>query len=349
MDFDDDDQLDSDNASVDLHEGDHSHRIRGKAALKKRYGRTVDDAATERETDINPLAHVFEEIPSTTTSDSPNPLVRNVDDDTRKQQDATRLASAKRAFDMTQLNELCAVPATLLVPANDNSVGFKNTESWPLEEAIKRSGKANAPELLGTAHFVRDVYDAAFADPLADAIHRPGKVSTPDFGVQRSASGEVLYEHGRTLDRKRRAYDGRLSKRGKPRPSAKDGEEGAIRHDGFARRVKKPPVDTPFNAIHDDLFPQRKIDAQNDLRDILAAVGPLWGPLVDACCHNLTFAEIAAKKGYKRPGEGSVLVWEALEAAHAAIEAKHTAANYREYVSKSGLPVSPKRGVRLAA
>jgi hypothetical protein len=343
----DDYDQDFESEMVDLHEGDHGNRTRGKAAVKRRYSRTVDDAATELETDANPLAEVFDTSPCTTEIEAVEPLLRKVDDDTRKKQHAARLATAWQGFDKALLDDMLATPAEPPLAANDNS--FKHKESWPLEEAIKRSGKANAQELLGTAHFVRDVYDSTCADPLADAIHRPGKAATPDFGVQRSASGEVFYEHGRTLDRKRKAYDGRLSKRGKPRPSAKDGEEGAIRHDGFARRVKKPPVDTPFNVIHDDLFSQRRIDAQNDLRDILAAVGPLWGPLVDACCHNLTFAEIAAQKGYKRSGEGSVLVWEALEAAHAAIEAKHNAANYREYVSNSGLPVSPKRDLRLAA
>ncbi|MGM4892310.1 hypothetical protein [Tardiphaga sp. 839_C3_N1_4] len=324
-------RFDNDNGITDLHEGDHSHRIKGNAALRKRYGRTVDDAATERETDANLLADVFDSatMPETEESDS---LPRLVDDKRRKEMDGAKLAAAWSSFDKSQLDAMYATPPELPVAANDNArTKFKHTEPWHLEENIRRDGRL---EYLATACVVRDGYDIAYGDPMAGAIHRPGKESTPDFGVQRTASGEVAYEHDRTLDRKKRIYDGKVLKSGKRRPTtSRDGERDAIRHDGFARRVKKPIVDAPFNAVHDDFLPERRIDAQKDLDAIRAAVGPLWQPLIDACCHNLTFKQIAETRGRKLPGEGSILVWEALIAAHQAIKARRATDGYRDFVS----------------
>lgn len=333
------DDFDTDNAEE--HEADSQlvdNKPEQRDANHDPFSRLLDVPIAERPTDCVKLAKLN------------NNSLRHVTDDIAKQQRLDSLAAARMSFDMTQLDEIVTVPLQPVVAANDNTPGFKHKESWPLEEAIKRSKRTDANELLDTAVCIRHMNDMANADPLGETIHRPGKPHSPEYSMQRTATGRYWYNNGQTLDRKRSVYDGKKLKSGKRRPQSKNGEEYAVRHDGSVRTsVRSEFEDRVFDVERDDLFSQRRLDAANELADIRAAVGePLWMPLIDACCNSMSFAEITVKEKLIRD-HGSVLVWRGLEAAHKARIARQEAANYRDYVKQSGLPVPSYRFLRLVA
>jgi hypothetical protein len=332
--------FDTDNAEE--HEADNrlvDNKPEQREANHDPFSRLLDVPTAERPADRAKLAKLGKHLP------------RNVDDENAIRQRLNSLASARMGFDMTQLDDLYAKPTEPPGAANDNDPGFKHKESWPLEEIIKRSKRTDAAELLETAIRLRQVYDMANADPLGETIHRPGKPHSAEYGMQRTATGNFWYDNGQTLDRKRSVYDGKKLESGKRRPLSKNGEEYAVRHDGSVRTSARSQFeDRAFDAERDDLFSQRKMDAANELADIRAAVGEgLWGPLEDAVCNNMTFAEIAVKEGDKRHTDASALVWRGLRYAHKARVARQAAASYRDYVTHSGLPVPGERWLRAAA
>ena len=308
----------------------------GSTLVKKRFKRTVDDdtvAAMRLDTDLT-VPEVVDDADLTEPPDVELP--RNVSPAVAKQHQKARLAEASKDFDFSRLKETpIKTPATRPVASNEN--GFNETESCPLLEQLNRTtfepDEKKREKLIGAFQYIRELVDTAGADALGLSVHRPGKEATVDHDLQRSESGKVVYAFGQTLDRKGRVYD------------QKNGEIGAKRFDGPVRTAKKSPgsISNGFDVNLDDAFVQRKIDAQIELEDLAAVVGPLWLPLLDAVCSNFSFTGIAAGMGYKQPVVGSAFVKLALEVVTSAIEAKHTATDFRQYVRNHRLPVAARR------
>lgn len=328
-----------DDVQDDRHEQDddlNSKRDRfvpGAVAVQKRYGSTIDSIT------VQPLAVDaeligFDELNAEPpVRDTGGNVVRLVADEAAKRQSRSKLAEARKAFDMSVLNEknAGAKPA-----ANDN----EPVETWLLMEAINR--KRNPTErarLKDTALYLRDRVDTAGTDPLGLSVHRPGKEPTPDFDMDRTASGAIYYgETGMTLDRKRRRY------------TQKNGESDAERHDGPVRTSKRSaPISSGYNVFRDDPIVQHRLDAEIELEDLAAVVGPLWSPLMDAICRNTGFTEIAARWGYSQPVVGSFAVMLALEVAAKHIEGYREAESFRDFVETHSLPVAARRYRRAMA
>jgi hypothetical protein len=128
--------------------------------------------------------------------------------------------------------------------------------------------------------------------------------------VQRTESGKVWFEHGQTLDRKKRTYD------------IKNDEAEAERYDGPVRTAKKSLPIGAFDPHRDDPFPVRVIAAREELAAIAAAVGPLWPSLAVAISENATMTDIGLSLGAKSaqaPPFGSLIIRLALTAAMEAL------------------------------
>ncbi|MEH2590281.1 hypothetical protein [Bradyrhizobium sp. AZCC 1721] len=313
--------------------------VSAKTAVQRRHGNTIDDYAT-----VTPTA-VSEETMGLDSPDAPTrveesgrKVVRLVNDTTAKQQVKNRLAEARGTFDMSALKEPKAKPK--LVPANDN---VKPAEAWHLMGEIRRiKDLTERTRRMDTALYLRELMDLAETDALSVSVHRGGQSPSADYDMERSASGKVVYHHGQTLDRKKRTY------------SEKGGESDAMRHDGPVRTSKQSgPISVGFDVTRDDPFVQRQLDAQTELEDIEAVVGPLWDPLMDSV-RNIGFTEIAKKLGYWQSVVGSFAVMRALDVAAEHIEAHRAAADFREFVKTNNKPVAARRyqralGEKLAA
>jgi hypothetical protein len=238
--------------------------------------------------------------------DKPEPeLPRAVAAKTAKQQVKEKLAAAQAEF-----GKLPKLPKEA---ANDN---HKHKESWPLIEQLTRSSfepdMERRAKLIGVVHHIRELIDTVGADSLGLSIHVPGKQST-DYSLQRTESGKVYYEHGQTLDRKKRTYD------------SKNDEENAERFDGPVRTSKSSELvdNSGFDPFRDDPFPARIIAAHEELDEIIASVGPLWLPLVDVISANATMTNVGEALGAKNtqaPGVGTAIIRLALTAAMEAID-----------------------------
>ncbi len=262
-------------------------------------------------------------------------LPRSVGDDDAKQQ--RRAAIAKANFDYSVLKEEKKPKLSVPIAANDNSVvGHRETESWPLMEQLHRTvfepDAVKRQKFIGTVQYIRELVDIAGTDAMGLAVHRPGKKPTVDHDVDRSNSGKVYYHQGQTLDRKGLTW------------VRKNGEDTARRFDGAVRTsLRSERIIRDAGKGREDHFSERRLDAQNQLDDLAAVVGPLWLPLMTAVCENAGFTEIAAALGYKQPVAGNVIIKLALEVATKQIEAMHTATDFRQYVARHGLPVSASR------
>ncbi|MBR0993802.1 hypothetical protein JQ580_24050 [Bradyrhizobium japonicum] len=305
----------------------------GAVAVQNRYGRIIDHdtvvpVPTDAETidldkpDVEPKA-----------KDTGRKLLRLSGDDEARHQIKAKLAAARQLFDMSVLKK--EKQKDSIIPANDN----EPAPNWLLLEAINRI--KDLPERVrrkDTALYLRELVDTAGSDALGLSVHRPGGAPSVDHDVDRSSSGKVIFHNGQTLDRKWREY------------SQKNGESDAKRFDGSLRTSKRSaPVGGGFNVVRDDLFVQRLFDAQTELEDIAAVVGPLWLPLIDAVCNNAGFTDIAAQLGYSQSAVGSCIVMLALDVAAKHIEAYHAATTFRDFVESHGLPVAARRYRRAVA
>jgi hypothetical protein len=262
-------------------------------------------------------------------------LHRLVKSATAKEQRNVRLAAATKEFDMSLLK---AKPGIKLpAPANANAVSFKETESCPLLEQLNRTifepDEKQRNKFIGAVHHVQELIETAGGDALGLSAHRPGKEATPDHDMDRADSGKVIYGQGQSLDRKWRVYD------------HKNDETNALRHDGPVRTSKRSPgpISNGFDVNRDALFAERKVDAQIELEDMAAVVGPLWLPFLNAAWGNAGFTDVAAALGSKQPGVGSVILKLALNVIVNYIEAKHYSTSFLQYVQDYGLPVSARR------
>lgn len=326
-----------------LHEHEEDSRdkfVSAKKAVRERYGRTIDHT-TDAATIVDEDAEIgFDRLDAeATVTSTGRAQLRLVDEETAKEQVKIKLAAARKAFDMNVLKEPKTKRKLVPPPANDN----EPAENWLLMEAINRIKElGERTRRKGAAIRLRELVDTAESDVLGLSVHRAGEAPSVDYDAERSASGKVMYEHGQTLDRKWREY------------SEKNGESDAKRHDGSVRTSKHSgPVSVGFDVFRDDPAAQRRLDAQTELEDLAAAVGPLWVPLMDAVCRNAGFTEIAARWGYAQPVVGSFAVMLALDVAAKHIEAYREAKNFRDFVETHGLPVTARRykraiGAKLA-
>ncbi|MET4041589.1 hypothetical protein [Bradyrhizobium sp. RT6a] len=308
--------------------------VSGAVAIKDRYGNTVDDytvAPKMREPNTFGFDNTDEEIKQ---DEARSNLPRLEATAVAKRGTKERLAKARQEFDMSVLKEN-KKPKAAIVPANDN----EPAPNWLVLEAINRiKDSAERVRRKDTALYLRELVDTAGADALGLSVHRPGKAASVDYDVDRSSSGKLIFHNGQTLDRKWREY------------SEKNGEPDAKRYDGSLRTSKRSaPVSGGFDVVRDDPAAQRRLDAQMELEDLAAVVGPLWLPLMDAVCNNSGFTEIAARLGYSQPVVGSCIVMLALEVAAKHIEAYHDAKDFRDFVDTHGLPVTARRYMRAIA
>jgi hypothetical protein len=265
----------------------------GARFVKKKHGRTADDTTAP----VNPL--------DTEALVLFQPAVEDEDVVEEAEPELPRAAAPKTAKQQIKekLNAALADFGKLSKPpkeaANDN---FKPVVSWPLMDQLTRStfepDRERRTKLIVTARYIRDLIDMAGADSMG-----------MDCDVQRTESGKVYFEHGQTLDRKKRTYD------------HKNDEQGAERYDGSVRTAKKSiPIGNSLN--RDDPFPLRVIAAREELSGIIAAVGPLWPSLVAAISENATLTDVGfalGAKGAQAP-VGSVIIRLALTAAVDALD-----------------------------
>jgi hypothetical protein len=183
--------------------------------------------------------------------------------------------------------------------------------SWPLMDQLTRptfepDGERRT-KLIATARYIRELIDMARADPLGNS---------KDCEQQRTESGKVFFEHGMTLDRKKRTYD---------YDKGKNGETDAERYDGVARTARKSlPVDNGIN--RDDPFPVRVMKAREELEAIIAGVGPLWPSLESVISNNATMTDVGKSlgaKGGRAPSVGTARIRLAMTAAMEALSQRN--------------------------
>jgi hypothetical protein len=286
----------------------------GAPLVKTKFKHTVDDAGGAA-TPLDPDCPSIENIEPTIEDDkSGSDLFRLVAPRTVKKQNREKLADAMNIFGpFSVLKQAGSKTAPAGLPANDN---FKQKESWPLIDQMTRitfeRDTARRAELISAARHIRELIDIAGSDSLGLSIHLPNKAACTDYALQRTESGNVHYENGQTLDRKKRTHD------------AKNGEANAERYDGAVRKSDKagPVSNGGFDLYRDDPFPARKIAARMELDEIIACVGPLWLPLADAVSAGATMTDIGAALGAKHTqasGVGTAIIKLALPAAMEAI------------------------------
>ena len=103
--------------------------------------------------------------------------------------------------------------------------------SWPFMEQLTRKtfepDEERRAKNVVSVRYLRELIDLAEADPLGSSVYLPGKDTPTDYDVQRTRSGNVYFEHGMTLDRRKVIYDN------------KNDEADAERYSGFVRTAKK--------------------------------------------------------------------------------------------------------------
>jgi hypothetical protein len=291
-----------------------------------------------------------------THAESAAELPRSVSEAVVKQRIRENTAAALKEFNMKILNE------KPLKAANDNTDHHRRKESDPLMELLNRLGDE---QLIKAALHIRELSATAGTDAMGLSIHRPGKEPTPDYdlqrhgpkrvplkpttyyGVERRAGkrvglkpithvsgsiSNVWFENGQTLDRKWNL----------------DEEPDALRYGGKLRKAKKSePISNGFDVNRDDAFAQRRIDAQMELDEIMAATGPLWKYIEPALFENATATNVGEEtgaKGTQASGVGTAIIRIALAAAQTAIDRVNGDKSYRQYIleMKDSAPVSAR-------
>jgi hypothetical protein len=207
---------DSDSDKYDNEHEENKTVTKGAKFVKQKFKRTADHEtfqATPLDADLLPLPDEQPEDEQPTEAEPPR-----ADDAIVRQRNKEKLAAALAAFKLPELPK---------EPANDN---YRPVVSWPLTDQLTRTFEPDRElrnKLIATARYVRDLIDTARADPLGDER---------DCGIQRTESGKAHFEHGQTLDRKKRIYN--KGKNGKY-SHGKNGEADAERFDGAVRTARK--------------------------------------------------------------------------------------------------------------
>jgi hypothetical protein len=295
IEYDDNEIQDNDDTIEDndsAHEENETQR-EGARFLKRKHGSTIDHTtaeATPVDTDLLPAVQLDESDEGTEAE-----LPRNVADKLAKQQIKEKYKAAQADFGKP--------PKVPKEPSNDN---FKPVVSWPLMDQLTRStfepDKKQRTKNIISARYIRELIDIVEADSLGLSVHLPGKGVPTDYDIQRTATGNVYFENGQTMDRRKVT----ISK----------GDD--VRFIGSMRTAKKslPMGNAGFN--HDESFPVRLIAAREELAAIILSVGPLWPSLNAAISENATMTDIGVALGVKSSQAsivGTVFIKVALRAA----------------------------------
>jgi hypothetical protein len=264
----------------------------GAAFVKKKHGSTIDHetgSAIPTDADLLPTPDDPEQEQTEVRrgrkvedDDEAEPeLSRDVDSKTAKQQFKEKLAAAHAKFGK--------LPNPPKDAANDNY--SRPTVSWPLMDQLTRStfepDRERRAKMTISARYIRELIDMAIADQVGSSVHIPAKSAATDHDVQRTESGNVYFEHGQSLDRRKVTYDN------------KDGEADAERYSGSVRTAKKSLPVGGFDPHRDDPFPVRILVAREELALITAAVGPLWPHLLATLIQNYSMTDIGELLGVK--------------------------------------------------
>jgi hypothetical protein len=259
----------------------------GAQFIKEKHGRTADHttvAANQLDADLLPVPESEQEQievrrGKTAEDDEEHEpeLPRSVAPAIVKQRNKQNLTAALADF-----GKLPKVPKE---PANDN---FRPTVSWPLMDQLTRStfepDRERRAKMAVSARYILEIIDIAFADQVGASVYLPGKSSATDHDVQRTESGEVHFEHGQALDRRKVTIDN------------EDRDERFI---GSARTAKKSLPVGGFDPYRDDSFPVRRLKARETLAAIAEAVGPLWPHLLATMIQNYSMTDIGEALGVK--------------------------------------------------
>jgi hypothetical protein len=289
--------------SDDTLQQDNETATKGAYHVKQKHHRTADHETAEAialDDDVLPAPESQEEAVEvrrgkTAEDDEERETMSLRSDKIAKQLIKDKLTAAKKSFDFGLLKEK-------KTPSNDN---FKPIVSWPLMNQLTRPhfepDKERRAKLIVTARYIRELIDLANADSLGEET---------DCDIQRTESGRVHFDYGMSLDRKKRTYDGN-----------RNGEQGAVRHDGPVRKAKYVvPIGSRIN--RSDPFQMRQLAAREELNVIIAAVGPLWPSLFAAESENATLTDIGLALGvnkFQASREGTRIIRLALTAAMEAL------------------------------
>jgi hypothetical protein len=210
-------------------------------------------------------------------------------------------------------DEILAADKQQKKAANDNC---RIKESWHLRDAITKGHYGETAEdkamLLRTMRRIQYLVDEVHRDPLGLSVHAPGKDLGVDYDIEKSPKGKVLYGIGLSLDRKARiAVSG-------------NGETNKKYNGPIRKAAKSGPVDNSgFDPHRDNPIAFRKIEARQELDEIVVLVGPLWEHLRQAVCENATATDVGIVLGYsgtRASAVGIAMVKLGLETATKAIE-----------------------------
>lgn len=286
------DTLDNNTAEDSVHEKSKT-LSKGDPLVQEQYRGTIETVENDRFVKVDADDEVvnFDSLNQESDDngkDSPK-LPRAVVSKDARQQVKDGLKAAMATFEF---------PKQSKEPANDN---FRPVGSWPLMDQLTRStfepDRERRSKYAVTARYIRELVDLTESDPLGD---------DKDCDVQRSESGSVHFEHGQSLDRKKRTRD------------KKNGEPGALRHDGPLKTVKKSTfVDNRVSPT--DPFALRVITAREELDAIRLYIGSaLWPLLIDAISENASMTDIGLKlgaRGGQAPPVGTAVIRLALTTA----------------------------------
>ena len=241
----------------------------GKPLVRKKYNRTIEDdeTATAAQLDQDVL---LEPRDQEEPEHDARALSLTVKPAIARQQVKDRLQEAMKEFVFVEVE-----------PSKNKEEEFD--ESWHIRDQITRGhlGKEEKTKarLLSTLHRLHSDCYLTTLDPLGVSIHAPGKESSADFAMQKDNHGNVVYENGQTLDRRKAK-----SKR----------DDGVIetRNYGSARTAKRSTVVHEFNVHRDEPLSFSITDATNNIEEIRAGLGPLWAILEPVIFNNMKSVEV---------------------------------------------------------
>jgi hypothetical protein len=273
-----------DYADDDLQQ-DNETATKGGPLVKRKHGRTADHitvSANALDADLLPLP---EPDQVEDDEDKEHELPRNIDPTIVKQQNKERLKEAMKDFMFTEAEK----------PPKIKEKAFE--DSWHIRDQITRGNLGKDVKLkarhLSTIRRLRSDCYLTTLDPLGVSVHTPGKEACADFAMQKDNHGNVVYENGQSLDRKKAK-----SKRG----------DGVIEapHDGSVRKATRSGVAHEFNVHRDEPLSFSIADAINTIEEISAGLGPLWPILKPVVCDNMMSAEVGYGFGKTDPQASAV-------------------------------------------
>jgi hypothetical protein len=288
------DPLDTMMADNSTHD-ENETTAKGAPLVKKKYKANLDkETVAANPLDIDLLAGIADVCPDEvvevrrgkTVGDNDNVepgLPRGIDPTIARQQIKDKLRDAMNDF-------------TYVEAATPKIKEQTFEESWHIRDQITRGNLGNndmkKARLLSTIRRLKSDCNLVTLDPLSASVHAPGKDSSTDFALQKDSYGNVVYEFGQSLDR---------------RKAKRTREDGVVetRHYGSARKAKHSPVHE-FNVHRDEPLSFLVTDATNNIEEIRAGLGPLWSIVEPVVCNNMKSAEVGYRFGKTDPQASAV-------------------------------------------